>query len=56
MALIKMINYCRILGRNKLMHIFSFWFEEDIIYFYNNYIFSKNGQKKKTLDTSKEMY
>ena len=31
MALIKMGNAFIIFGRNKLLHVFRFWFEEDVI-------------------------
>ena len=32
-----MVNSCHIFGRNKLLHIFTFWLEEYVIPFYNDF-------------------
>ena len=33
---LKMVNSCNIYGRRNMFHIFTFWFEEYLIPFYNN--------------------
>ena len=35
MALTKMVNACRLLGRKKIFHVIIFWFVEDVIYLSN---------------------
>ena len=37
MSLITIVNYNRQLGRPKFVQIFSFWFKEDVIYFYKSF-------------------
>ena len=36
-GLLKMVNFCNIYGRKKILHIFTSWFEEDVLPFYNNF-------------------
>ena len=53
MTLIKIVNACRILGIQKLVQVFRFWFEEDVIYLYNNYKHLLKNMKEKTLEPTK---
>ena len=54
MALIKMVNACHIFGRTKLVRVFNFWFDKDVISLYNYFkYFAKADEIKKTHDTSK---
>ena len=38
MSLITYVNSNRQLGRPKLIQIFLFWFEKDVIYLYNEFM------------------
>ena len=56
MELIKIVNEFLLLARKKLLHVFSFWFEEYVIYLHKNYKHLIKLIEEKTYETSKEMY
>ena len=56
MALIKIVNACRLLGINKSLNVSSFWFEEDEMFLYNNYKHLPKTDKRRKHHTNKEMY
>ena len=49
MSLLKMVNSIRLLGRQKLVQVFIFWFEEDVLSLCNNFknIWNQSNQVKK---------
>ena len=54
MALIKDLNACHLLGINKSLNIFSFWFDEDVNYLYNRYkCLPKRDERKNTTQIKK---
>ena len=55
MPFIKMVNSCSLLWINKLLYLFSFCFEEEVIYLYKFINIFRNQMKEKNY-ISKEIY
>ena len=53
MSLLKIVNSNHQLGKQKLVQVFSFWFEEDVHYFYND--FKLLWKKDKNIKSSEEI-